>query len=60
MKLTVETVKRSKRSLKSCSDEQKDLSGMKIVIKIKLQNTVGKHITTLAGIRIKLLIGKAG
>ena len=38
----------------------KDLSGIAIVIRIKLQNIVGKHITTLAGIIRKLLIGKAG
>ena len=60
MKLTVVTVKRSKRSLKSRSDEQKRSVRNEVVIKIELQNTVGKQITTLAGIRIKLLIGKAG
>ena len=38
----------------------KDLSGIAIVIRMKLLNTVGKQITTLAGIRGKLLIGKAG
>ena len=38
----------------------KDLSGIAIVIRVKLQNTVGKQITTLGGIRRKLLIGKAG
>ena len=36
----------------------KDLSGIMIMIRMKLQNTVMKQITTLAGIRIKLLIGK--
>ena len=50
----------SKRPLKSHSDEQKDLSGITIVKRMKLQNTVEKQITTLAGIRRKLLIGKAG
>ena len=35
------------------------LSGIAIVIRMKLKNTVGKQITTLAGIRRKLLIGKA-
>ena len=38
----------------------KDLSGIAIVIRMKLLNIVGKQITTLTGIRIKLLIGKAG
>ena len=38
----------------------KDLSGIAIVIRVKLQNTVGKQITILGGIRRKLLIGKAG
>ena len=38
----------------------KDLSGIAIVIRIKLQSTVGKQITTLIGIRRKLLIGKTG
>ena len=38
----------------------KDLSGIAIVIGVKLLNTVGKQITTLAGIRRKLLIWKAG
>ena len=31
----------------------KDLSGVAIVIGMKLQNTVGKQITTLAAIRRK-------
>ena len=43
--------------LKSRSDEHKRIA---IVIRMKSQNTVGKQITTLAGIRRKLLIGKAG
>ena len=38
----------------------KDLSGIAIVIRTKLQNTVGKQIITLAEIRRKLLIGKTG
>ena len=38
----------------------KDLSGIAIMIRIKLLNTAGKQITTLTGIRRKLLIGKAG
>ena len=38
----------------------KDLSGIAIVIRIKLLNTVGKQISTLAGIRRKLLIEKTG
>ena len=50
----------SKRSLKLHSDDTKDLSGIAIVIRMKLLNTVGKQITTLAGIRRRLLIGKAG
>ena len=37
----------------------KDLSGIAIVIRMKLLNTAGKQITTLTGIRRKLLIGKA-
>ena len=38
----------------------KDLSKIAIVKRIKLQNSFGKQIITLAGIRRKLLIGKAG
>ena len=38
----------------------KDLSGIAIVIGMKLLNIAGKQITTLTGIRRKLLIGKAG
>ena len=37
----------------------KDLSGIAIVIRMKLLNTAGKQITTLIGIRRKLLIGKS-
>ena len=36
------------------------MSGIAFVIRMKLQNTVRKQITTLARIRKKLLIGKAG
>ena len=36
-----------------------DLSGIAIVIIMKLLNTAGKQITALTGIRRKLLIGKA-
>ena len=49
----------SKRSLKSRSDEHKRSVRIAIVIRMKLQKTVGKQIT-LAEIRRKLLIGKAG
>ena len=38
----------------------RDLSGIMIAIRMKLLNTAGKQITTLTGIRRKLLIGKAG
>ena len=38
----------------------KDLSGIVIVVRMKLLNTAGKQFTTLTGIRRKLLIGKAG
>ena len=38
----------------------KDLPGIAIVKRIKVLNTVGKQISTLAGIWRKLLIGKAG
>ena len=37
----------------------KDLSGIAIVI-TNLLNTVGEQVTTLAGIRRKLVIGIAG
>ena len=50
----------SKRSLKSHSDEHKRSAGIATLIRMKLQNTVGKQITTLTGMRRKLLIGKAG
>ena len=65
MKLTVVTVKQSisesKRSLKSRSGEHKrSARNCDCVIRMKLLNTVGKQIITLAGIRRKLLIGKAG
>ena len=38
----------------------KDLSGIAIEVRMKLQNTVGKQITNLTGIRRNLLIGKPG
>ena len=38
----------------------KDLSGIAIVIRMKLLKAVGKEIITLVGIRRKLLIGEAG
>ena len=37
-----------------------DLSVNAIVIRMKVLNTAGKQITTLSGIRRKLMIGKAG
>ena len=46
----------SKWSLKS--QNRKDLSGIAIVVRVKLQNTVGKQITTLAGITRRLLTGQ--
>ena len=38
----------------------KDLSGIEIMIRMKLQNIIVKQITTLTGMRRKLLIRKAG
>ena len=38
----------------------KDVSGIAIVIRKKLENTIGKQTTSLTGIQRKLLIGKAG
>ena len=38
----------------------KDLSGIAVVKRMKLRNIIGKQITTLARVRKKLLIGKAG
>ena len=38
----------------------KDLSGIATVKRIKLQNTVGKQITTLSGISGKLMLGNSG
>ena len=49
MKLTVRTVKQSVLV---------NLSGIVTAIRMKLQNTVWKQTTTLAGIRRKLLIRK--
>ena len=37
-----------------------DLPGIATVIRMKLQDAVGKRIMTLTGIRKKLLTGKAG
>ena len=39
---------------------KKNLSGIETVKRVKLQNTVGKQILTLAQIRRKLLIVKEG
>ena len=50
----------SKRSLNRVQMNTKDLSGIAIVIRVKLLNTAGKQITALTGIRRNLLIGKAG
>ena len=50
----------SKRSLKSRSDEHKRSVRNCDCDRMKLLNTAGKQITTLTGIRRKLLIGKAG
>ena len=65
MKLTVVAAKQSTsvnlNGFKSrVQMNTKDLSGIAIVKRIKLRNTVEKQITTLAGIRRKLLTGKAG
>ena len=50
----------SKRSLNLRSDEHKRSVRIAIGMRMKLLNTAGKQITTLTGIRRKLLIGKAG
>ena len=65
MKLIVVTVKQSTsvnlNGLKNrVQMNTKDLSGIAIVKRMRLRNTVSKQITTLAGIRRKLLIGKVG
>ena len=65
MKLTMVTVKQFiLMNLNGPSNrvemDTKDLSGIAIVIRMKLRNIVGKQIMTLAGIRRKLWIGKAG
>ena len=65
MKLIVVTVKQSTSAnlngLKNrVQMNTKDLSGIAIVKRMRLRNTVSKQITTLAGIRRKLLIGKVG
>ena len=38
----------------------KNMSRNMIVKRMRLQNTVGKQMSTLAGIRRNILIGKAG
>ena len=65
MKLTVVTVKQctsvSLNRLKNrVQRDTKDLLGISIVIRKKLENTVEKQIITLAEIRRKLLTEKAG
>ena len=50
----------SKRPLKSRSDNTRDLSGIAIVVRMKLLNTAGKQIPRLTVIKRKLLIEKAG
>ena len=65
MKLTVVTAKQctsvSLNRLKNrVQRDTKDLSGISIVIRKKLENTVEKQIITLAEIRRKLLTEKAG
>ena len=65
MKLTVVTVKQSTSTgLNGLQNRvqmnTKNLSGIAIVKRMKLQNTVRKQVTTLARIRRKLLIGEAG
>ena len=65
MKLTVVTVKQctsvSLNRLKNrVQRDTKDLSGISIVIRKKLEKTVEKQIITLAEIRRKLLTEKAG
>ena len=65
MKLIVVTVKQSTSAnpngLKNrVQMNTKDLSGIAIVKRMRLRNTISKQITTLAGIRRKLLIGKVG
>ena len=65
LKLTVVTAKHSTSMnlnylLYRVQTNTKDLSGVAILKIMKLQNTVRKQITTLAGIRRKLLIEKAG
>ena len=65
MKLIVVTVKQSTSAnlngLKNrVQMNTKDLSGIAIVKRMRLRNTISKQITILAGIRRKLLIGKVG
>ena len=63
MKLTVVTAKQFtsvnlNRASNCVQINTRDLSGIANVKRIKLGNTVGKQITTLARIRRKLLRGK--
>ena len=65
MKMTVVTAKQFTLinlnvPLNHVQMKTRDLSVITIVKRMKLRNTVGKYITTLAGIRRKLLIGKVG
>ena len=65
MKLTVVTVKQfTLVNLNGLENRvqmnTRDLSGIAIVIRMKLLKTAGKQIITLTGIRRKLLIRKAG
>ena len=65
MKLTLVIAKQSTsvnlNSILNCVQiNTRDMPGIAIVERIKLQNTVGKQITTLAGIRRILLMRKAG
>ena len=65
MKLTAVTAKNSTSlNLNSLYDRvqmnTKDLLGIAIVKRMKLQDNAGMQIRTLSGIRRKFLIGKAG
>ena len=65
MKLTAVTVKQSTWVNLNGHENRvqmntKDLSGIAIVIRMKLLNTAGKQTTTLTGIKRKLLIRKTG
>ena len=62
MKLTVVTVKqRTSVNLNSLQNRvQMNTKDLSVTVPVIIMNTVGKQITTLAVIRRKLLIGKAG